>query len=437
MTLAASAPAARPRPEAATVWVWLETGAALLVLLFLTDVWVGLVVGHDPTVPTDHEALRRMWFPIYGVIALLAVTSPTRFGSVWPGVLLGAPLVVLAFVSSQWSIDSDVTTRRAIALAFTTMFGFYLAARYSWRGFVELVAGALLVAALGSLVAALLFPSFGVDHEIHAGAWRGLYSEKNSLGAMMARGALAAAAAAILAPQRRLLWIGAGLLSAGMVIASTSTTALFTLLLIAAMLPVIMAVRTGGALGVGAVWATLTGAAAVVAATVFMPDLVFGAFGKDATLTGRTDIWELVMENIRQRPLLGHGFGAFWSDPNYGPSAVISSVLEWPVPNAHNGWLETLLAFGMVGLVLVAVHMAVALGVAMARLPSEPDAYWSLPFLAIFLVSSLSESSIIQQNSLAWALYVATAAKLLQTRVFQEPAPRARAPLGVEHTTVS
>ena len=219
-------------------------------------------------------------------------------------------------------------------------------------------------------------------------------------------------------------------------IASTSTTALLTLLLVAAMLPVIMAVRTGGAMGVAAVWLTLTAGAALVAATVFLPDLVFGAFGKDSTLTGRTDIWELVMLSIGERPVLGYGFGAYWFDPDHGPSAVIRDVLEWPVPNAHNGWLETLLGFGYVGLALFAVHLATALTAALVRLPSQPDGYWALPFLAIFLVSSLSESSIIQQNSMAWVLYVATAAKLLQTRVFQEPASRPRPLLGVEQTRV-
>ena len=437
MSLVASAPAARTPVDTANVWIWLETGAAIVVLLFLTDAWVVLVAGQDPARPADNEMLRRIWLPIYALIALLAAVSPTRYGSLIAGIVLGLPLVGLAFASAQWSIAPDVTTRRAIALAFTTLFGFYLAARFSWRGFVEMVAAALFVAALGSLIAAVFFPAFGVDHNIHPGAWQGLYDEKNTLGAVMARGALAAACAAIMAPRRRLLWVGAALLCAGLVIASTSTTALLTLMLMAAMLPVIMAVRTGGAMGVAAVWMTLTGAAALITATLLLPDLVFGVFGKDSTLTGRTDIWELVTLSIRERPVFGYGFGAFWSDPHYGPSAVIRDVLEWPVPNAHNGWLETLLAFGYLGLALFLVHLAAALAAALVRLPSQPDGYWSLPFLSIFLVTSLSESSIIQQNSMTWVLYVATAAKLLQTRVFQEPPPRQRTLLGVEQTTLA
>ena len=42
------------------------------------------------------------------------------------------------------------------------------------------------------------------------------------------------------------------------------------------------------------------------------PDLILGFLGKDATLTGRTDLWEFVKICISQRPLLGWGFSAFW-----------------------------------------------------------------------------------------------------------------------------
>ena len=36
------------------------------------------------------------------------------------------------------------------------------------------------------------------------------------------------------------------------------------------------------------------------------------ALGRSATLTGRTRIWQMSLDNIAQRPWLGYGFGAFW-----------------------------------------------------------------------------------------------------------------------------
>jgi exopolysaccharide production protein ExoQ len=39
---------------------------------------------------------------------------------------------------------------------------------------------------------------------------------------------------------------------------------------------------------------------------------VLAATGKDITLTGRTDLWRVAMVEIAERPLLGHGYQAFW-----------------------------------------------------------------------------------------------------------------------------
>src|SRR5262249_38003099 len=69
------------------------------------------------------------------------------------------------------------------------------------------------------------------------------------------------------------------------------------------------------------------------------------ALDKDSTLTGRTDIWTLVVDAIAERPWLGYGYGVFWQPEN--PRAqLIWYVLDWQFTHAHNGWLETLLQLG-------------------------------------------------------------------------------------------
>jgi O-antigen ligase len=423
MSVAALAPAAGERPRTTTLWDILEVAAAILVLFWLTEAWATVLVGNDPDVPVDEGLKRQYWLPIYGVMLALALSRPAQYGSLWLGMAMGAPLVLLAIASSQWSIEPDVTLRRSTTLALTTLFGFYLAARFSWRSLIELAAAAILISAAGSLVAALAFPSFGVNHTIHPGAWQGLFDQKNVLGATMARGALAAGCAAVLVPERRWFWVGGALLCALMTIGSTSTTSLLGLLVAAACFPAVAALRTRGAAAVVTVWAVLAVALAALGLFVFAPELFFEAVGKDATLTGRTDIWELVGHKIRERPMLGYGFSAFWADKDYGPGAAISAQLQWSIPTAHNGWLETLLQFGMVGLVMVAVHFGVAFITGLARLQTQPDGWWSVPYLLVFLVFSLSESSVIQQTSIFWVLYVATTAKMLQA---PPPAPRRR-----------
>jgi O-antigen ligase len=85
--------------------------------------------------------------------------------------------------------------------------------------------------------------------------------------------------------------------------------------------------------------------------------------GKSTTLTGRTDVWHAVEEAIRQRPLLGYGYG-FWTIPSTARNNICTArnniwlELGWSPPHAHNGWLESMLQLGAAGLfVTIALFM--------------------------------------------------------------------------------
>ena len=76
---------------------------------------------------------------------------------------------------------------------------------------------------------------------------------------------------------------------------------------------------------------------------------------KNETLTDRTEIWHDVLQ-IRINPILGAGFESFW----LGDRLKVMWE-KWPYhPNqAHNGYLETYLNLGLVGLfLLVALFIA-------------------------------------------------------------------------------
>lgn len=63
--------------------------------------------------------------------------------------------------------------------------------------------------------------------------------------------------------------------------------------------------------------------------------------GRDETLTGRTEVWAEVMPARDRQPLLGYGFGSFWTD---------ARRQLYDIPTAHNGYLDILLEVGEVGL---------------------------------------------------------------------------------------
>jgi O-antigen ligase len=75
--------------------------------------------------------------------------------------------------------------------------------------------------------------------------------------------------------------------------------------------------------------------------------LILSAGGRDTSLTGRDAVWAFAAAAIVQRPILGYGYAAFWSDSDWTLQA-----LHWSPPHAHNGVLQVLLDLGGVGLVL-------------------------------------------------------------------------------------
>jgi exopolysaccharide production protein ExoQ len=67
--------------------------------------------------------------------------------------------------------------------------------------------------------------------------------------------------------------------------------------------------------------------------------------GRDATLTGRTDLWLSVIE-VSENPWFGAGFSSFWLGKR-----LETLWAQWPFQpvQAHNGYLETYLNLGWLG----------------------------------------------------------------------------------------
>ncbi len=77
---------------------------------------------------------------------------------------------------------------------------------------------------------------------------------------------------------------------------------------------------------------------------------IFEASGRDASFTGRTGIWEtLLQEPIN--PMLGVGYGSFW----LGERLTRLWAIFYPTPiiQAHNGYLEVYLNLGLIGVCLI------------------------------------------------------------------------------------
>lgn len=353
--------------------------------------------------------LQVIWFSIYTITFCLLAVQWRGFTRIPKNVI--KPILLLtgiALFSYYWSNAPAVTLRRAVGLTGTTLFAAYFATRYTSKEQLRLLAWTLGTAAVLSLIFAIALPRYGLDVFPFAGAWRGVYIQKNLLGRFMSLNALIFLVIALGNKKYRwLTWSGFGL-SVALILLSTSKTALiiFTTLLI--LLPFYRALRWHYSLFVPILIMGILVIAGVAIWFTTEAETVLGYFGKDVTLSGRTDLWYNVWLMIEQRPWLGYGYSAFWLGAQ-GFSGYIWNVIGWPAPHSHNGFLDLWLDLGVIGVLAFAASFFTSLGQAFTHLREVKtwEAFWPLIFLTVFFLLNMTQSAILKQNDFIWIIYVA------------------------------
>lgn len=385
---------------------------AVLMLLTYSEAWVNPLIG-DRVDEQSSALVRDLYFPAYAAGLFLIALSPLES-------LLGlarqpflAAILVIAGASTLWSVAPDQTLRREVALVFTTVSGVVIGVRWRWPTLLEVVATAFAVLAVVSLVVGAFLPSVGRMPDLFPGAWRGLWAEKNTFAGMMVFAFLAFVAAARFRPQRAWLWWSMAALAIFLIVMSTSKTSLVALVLGMGAFGFVLLARTGGPIAVVAVYVGVVGAAGLGAAIALDPDVFLNLLGKDATLTGRTKIWSAVIRLIHERPLLGYGYAAAWSDD--GPRGVLNRIVKlvgYKPEHAHNGWLEQWLGLGLVGLIAWSLLWLSTLVRSVWSVFTRRGALFAFPFFVVYSLMILTESIAVVYNDLRWVLFVIVATRL-------------------------
>ena len=405
----AMAPAA-PR---LTAWRLLTLVASAGIFLIYSQFWVFPLLG-DAGNPAASGLIRALYLPAYGAAALLLLLSPraTLLALLRQPFLLA--LLAICLASTLWSIAPDKTLTRVVALGFTTLGGVALAARYRWASLLEILAASFAFLTLTAIAVSVAFPSIGVMSELFPGAWRGVWPEKNALGGIMALGFIVLTAAAVLNPRRAVVWLPFAGLALLLVLMSTSKTSLVSLMLGLGGIAFVALIRRHPASGVATIWLAALAVAMVAGLFLFAADLFFEVLGKDATLTGRTKIWDAAMAQIRLRPWTGYGYGVIWESKGaWSPmSHIVKSAGFTPI-HAHSAWIEQWIGLGVFGLAAFALMYVQTLMLAAVALFRDKGAYFAVPFLIVYTLMTLTESIAVTFHDFRWMMFVMVATKLV------------------------
>lgn len=154
---------------------------------------------------------------------------------------------------------------------------------------------------------------------------------------------------------------------------------------------------------------SLLAAVTIISAMYYFPEaigVVAEGVGRDSTFTGRTDLWmDLLREPVN--PVVGTGYQSFWLGSR--ADSLWDKYLFHPI-QAHNGYLETYLNGGVVGVGLL-LSMIVATGSKLKKVLLVERSFGIL--LVVFVITAVlynCTEAMISRLSLLW--FVITIAAL-------------------------
>lgn len=400
--------AGEPHREA-SIWEEAFSWLALLPTLFITvsgriQTDTGPVAFRFTAMEEDSLSRRFARLACLVLILLLVSTRFKQILAVCKGSKLLLLLPALAFASALWSQNPMHTLVDSLNLVLTTLFAIYLYVRYPGDRIVSFLTLSAFVSLLLCVFAVVVFPSIGID-ALQQDSWRGIFGQRNNCAAACTLFLVVGLHSKSRDMIEQLIGGSVVVLSLLFIVMSGSRQGWILAVLAPAFtygLRFTSRIRSLDRVAVFMVLALSTALMAFVIGSHF--NEVLAAMDKDPTLTQRTIIWAQVLPSIAKHPLLGYGYSAFWAGL-HGESMQTVLTTGWMEGQAQDGYLDTLLQLGLVGLIpLVAVFLRgfVQAVTAIERQLLNPATLIAIVVLPLILLENIGESSLLLPLGIPW-----------------------------------
>ena len=405
---------------------------AIIVLCYAWDapsiVFYGDIGLSNTSVTSGGDTARQVCFVLLFLVVAYAGVRARGFDFLLSVPKLFWPVLGWMWLSLIWAIDPSIAFRR---LAFTTIIILslsYTTDLLSYRQVVRVLLTALVTILMVDWLAVAAFPlavhqAAELDTSL-VGNWRGIHNHKNEAGAFCAMTLIL-----IVYEARRVRSKVTGpalfILAAAFLCESRSKTSggfVFVAMLIG--MAAHVAYKNPGLRRVAAFSAV--GFALVALAIIGNPLSPFARIFEDpAALTGRVQIWPVLMNYALDHPWLGAGYGSFWAIGDMSPIFSYASGWVTTVDHSHNGYIQIVIQTGFVGFAIMFATLMVQpfRQLFSHRLDKDTSRFLICSILAFGCLHDLLETSILDRATSTWVVML-TAYCLLAKGVARGSASR-------------
>ena len=142
---------------------------------------------------------------------------------------------------------------------------------------------------------------------------------------------------------------------------------------------------------------------------------IFALAGKNLTLTGRTDIWAMIMEEVRKHVLLGVGYKGFWITDSPKILKIYETYI-WLPRQSHNGYIDTLNETGIIGLIS---FFSIVINYFFNLVRYKVKTFW-MWFIIIGLMENVTESVLFSPGGLMTFMFIYAYLSLFVNKLREE-----------------
>jgi len=353
------------------------------------------------------DSVRQVSFAMLFLLIIASSVYTSGLAS-----LLNVPTPLLALLawccaSVAWAVDPEVSFRRVLFTGMVVLSVTYSTNMLSQRGVISILCAAFVaILAADWLAIPLLTQAVHQPGELDpalVGNWRGIHSHKNEAGAFCA---LASIVFVNLIIEGRSTIVGPVLTTASLgflYMTMSKTSGGFVVAAMLLSVVIIYCYRNPTlrlTLFVAVLSASLLGLTAFGDRTT---DLV-SLFEDPSSLTGRVQIWPVLLRYASGHLLLGSGYGSFWAIGDTSPILEFGTGWLTSITHAHNGYLDVLVQTGLVGLTLSITGLVLApLRILLTRPLTASRSRWLLGAILTFCwLHNLLETSLLDRANIVW-----------------------------------